>query len=245
MMDRIRDVVGRGWAWVRGWLGRADLVVLVAVLAAAVAVWLFLVIADAVTEGGPGHTDEWILRSLREPTNPADPLGPQWLEEAARDVTALGGHAVLALLVVSVVGYQLIGRHYPAALLVVASTLGGVLIGHLLKGFYARPRPDVVPHLVHVSSASFPSGHAMLAAVVYLTLGALLARLVEGWWAKLYFVAVAVILTLLVGASRVYLGVHYPTDVVAGWCVGLTWAVLCWLAARYLQRHGVVEGDGD
>jgi undecaprenyl-diphosphatase len=167
------------------------------------------------------------------------------VEEAARDVTALGGYTVLTLLVAAVTGYLLIARHYPAALLVLASTLGGLLLSHLLKGVYDRPRPDLVPHLTHVSTSSFPSGHAMLSAVVYLTLGALLARLAEGWWAKLYFVGVGVVLALLVGASRVYLGVHYPTDVAAGWCAGMAWAVLCWLATRALQRRGVVEGDCD
>jgi undecaprenyl-diphosphatase len=233
-MDRLRDAISR-----------ADLVVLVAGGVVAVAGWAFLKLADEVTEGPPGHVDTWVLRALREPGAPADPIGPRWVEEAARDVTSLGGYTVLTLLVAGVVGYLLMARHYPAALLVLTATLGGLLISHLLKEFYARPRPDLVPHLVHVSTGSFPSGHAMLSAVVYLTLGALLARLVEGRWARLYFVAVAIVLTLLVGASRVYLGVHYPTDVAAGWAAGLAWAVLCWLVARYLQRRGVVEGEAN
>jgi undecaprenyl-diphosphatase len=234
-MGRVRDAIA--------WLGRVDLIVLLAVGMIAAAGLVFLEVAEAVTEGDPGHVDKWALRSLREPSDLSDPIGPRWVEEAARDVTALGGYAVLTLLVASVVGYLLMARHYPAALLVLAATLGGLLISHLLKAVYDRPRPDLVPHLAHVSTASFPSGHAMLSAVVYLTLGALLARLADNWWTRLYFVAVAVILTLLVGASRVYLGVHYPTDVVAGWAAGLVWAVVCWLIARYLQRRGVVEGD--
>jgi membrane-associated phospholipid phosphatase len=151
----------------------------------------------------------------------------------------LGG---VYLLVAAVVGHLLLGRQYPAAALVLASALGGLLVSHLLKGFYDRPRPALVPHLARVSTPSFPSGHAMLSAAVYLTLGALLARLVGGW-AKLYLVAVAVVLTLLVGVSRVYLGVHYPTDVVAGWSAGSAWAILCWLTARHLQRRGLVAGD--
>ena len=134
-------------------------------------------------------------------------------------------------------------RRYGAAVLVLAATLGGLLVSHLLKDLYDRPRPELVPHLTPVSTSSFPSGHAMLSAVVYLTLGALLARLVERWWVKLYVIVAALGLTGLVGFSRVYLGVHYPTDVLAGWAAGLSWAILCWLAARYLQRHGMVDGD--
>ena len=244
-MGRARDMLTDGWRWVRGWVGRADLVVLLAVLAAAAGGWVFLEIADEVTEGESGHVDEQLLRALREPADPAQPVGPRWLPEAARDVTALGGYPVLTLIVAAVVGYLLVVRHYPSALLVLAAAVGGLLLSHLLKGAYGRPRPDLVPHLARVATASFPSGHAMLSAVVYLTLGALLARLVDGWRAKLYVLAAALTLAVLVGASRVYLGVHYPTDVVAGWCAGLAWAVLCWLAARALQRRGVVEGDTD
>jgi undecaprenyl-diphosphatase len=222
------------------WLSgrRTDVFVLTGVGVVAAACWAFLAAADAVT----GQADARVLRSLRKPNDPADPLGPRWLEEAARDVTALGGQAVLTLLVGSVLGYLVIARRRHAAVFVLVATVGGALISTALKGMYSRPRPDVVPHLAYVTSHSFPSGHAMLSAVVYLTLGALLARLVEGRWAKLYFVGVAILLTLLVGLSRVYLGVHYPTDVVAGWAAGVAWAVLCWLAARRLQRRGVVEG---
>ena len=236
---RIRDAK----AWAVRWLGRADLVVLVAAGVAAAAAWAFLVAADAVTEGDFGHTDRRILLALREPGDPADPVGPRWVEEAARDVTALGGYAVLTMLVAAVAGYQLMTGRRHAAALVVASAVGGTLLSTALKDLYDRPRPDLVPHLAPVSTPSFPSGHAMLSAAVYLTLGALLARLAEGWWVRVYCAAVAVLLTLLVGASRVYLGVHYPTDVAAGWAAGLAWAVACWLVARRLQRRGAVEGD--
>lgn len=226
---------------VRAWFARTELIVLLALGCAAAGCGAFLLAADAIT--GPGQTDERILLALREPGDPADPIGPRWFEEAARDVTALGGTAVLTLLVAAVLGHLLIVRRSHAAVLVLGATVGGTVLSTLLKGVYARPRPDLVPHLSYVSSASFPSGHAMLSAVVYLTLGALLARLVEGKWAKVYFVGVAVLLTLLVGASRVYLGVHYPSDVVAGWGAGVAWAVACWLVARRLQRRGAVEGD--
>lgn len=227
----------------RKWFAQADVVVLVALGSFAVACWVFLAAADAAT--GPGKTDSRILHAMREPDDPHDPIGPRWLEEAARDVTALGGHAILTLLVGSVVGGLAIARRHHAAVFILVATVGGALLSTALKELYSRPRPDVVPHLAYVTSASFPSGHAMLSAIVYLALGAMLARLVEGWGAKLYFVAVAAVLTLLVGASRVYLGVHYPTDVVAGWAAGVAWAAVCWLTERRLQRRGVVEGAGD
>jgi undecaprenyl-diphosphatase len=115
------------------------------------------------------------------------------------------------------------------------------LLSTLLKDVFDRPRPSVVPHLSYVATSSFPSGHSLMAAVVYLTLGSLLARLVQSARLKLYFLSVAVVLACLVGMSRVYLGVHYPTDVLAGWAAGLAWAVLCWLLARYLQQRGAVE----
>jgi undecaprenyl-diphosphatase len=150
---------------------------------------------------------------------------------------------VLSLLTASVVGFLLIRRTYHAVGFVLVATMGGLVLSLLLKRSFARPRPELVSHLSAVYTSSFPSGHSMLSAVVYLTLGALLARLVEGPALKIYIILVAMLLTLLVGVSRVYMGVHYPTDVLAGWSVGLSWAILCWLVARRLQRRGVVEGS--
>jgi undecaprenyl-diphosphatase len=222
---------------------RPDLFALLASLVAAAGILTFLLIANRATDGEPGRMDESLLRSLREPGDPADPLGPRWLEDVGRDVTALGGYATLSLLVAFVAGYLLMVDRRGAAALVLGSSVLGLLLSHLLKEFYSRPRPDVVPHLVRVSSESFPSGHAMLAAVVYLTLGAVLARTAAGWWAKLYFVSAAAFVTILIGVSRVYLGVHYPTDVAAGWAIGVAWAVVCWLVERWLQRRGW-ESDG-
>jgi undecaprenyl-diphosphatase len=244
-MGRLRNAAGRAWGWARALVGRADLDVLLAALAAAAAGWAFLKIAGEVSGGGIDHADARVLRALRDPADPARPAGPRWLAEAARDVTALGGYTVLTLVVGFVAGYLLIARHYPAAILVVASALGGLALSLVLKDLYERPRPDAVPHLVPVSTSSFPSGHAMLAAVVYPTLGALLARLADRWWERVYFLTAAGVLAVLVGASRVYLGVHYPSDVLAGWAAGAAWAIACWLAARYLQRRGVVEGAPD
>lgn len=110
-----------------------------------------------------------------------------------------------------------------------------------LKMGFDRVRPDLVPHGSFVYTASFPSGHALMSAVTYLTLGALLASVHSPARVKAYFLAVAMVLTLLVGVSRVYLGVHWPTDVAAGWSVGAAWALMSWLLMRWLQKRGGVE----
>ena len=88
---------------------------------------------------------------------------------------------------------------------------------------------------------SFPSGHAALSAVCYLTLGVLLAQTQASRTLRIYFIATAMVLTLLVGVTRIYLGVHYPTDVLAGWCFGIAWALICWTVMSYFQRRGEIE----
>jgi undecaprenyl-diphosphatase len=161
--------------------------------------------------------------------------------EVARDLTALGGVAFLTLLTLSVAGFLWLRKMYGAMWLVLGSTLGGLLASTTLKLMFDRPRPDLVPHLSDAFTSSFPSGHSFLSATVFLTLGSLLGRFVYQRRLKAYFLLVAVALTLLVGISRVYMGVHYPTDVLAGWSAGLAWALACWLLARFLQHRGAVD----
>ena len=228
----------------RAWVRHQDFIVLLLMLLAALGLWVFFALASEVTAGHTRALDEWVVRSMRQPGNPADPLGPPWLEDAVRDITALGSSTVLVLVTLAVAGFLVARRQYHALGLLLAAIGGGELLVWGLKGFFARPRPDLVPALMRVSTASFPSGHALLSAVVYLTLGALLARMVAPLKLKLYFIGVALGCSFLVGLSRVYLGVHYPTDVLAGWAVGLFWAVVCWLTARALQRRGKVEKAG-
>jgi undecaprenyl-diphosphatase len=185
--------------------------------------------------------DRAILLSLRNPTDLADPIGPEWFEEMARDLTALGGFTVLTLLTAAVAGFLAMTGLTHAAVLVVAAVGGGTVISTVLKALFDRARPDLVPHATEVFTASFPSGHAMMSAVTYLTLAALVARVERGRAIKAFALGLGIGLTLLVGASRVYLGVHWPSDVLAGWCVGASWAILVWLVARWLQRRGQVE----
>ena len=227
------------------WIGQHELSVLIGLLVLVLAVWGFVALADVVTEGKTQAFDNKLLRALRRADDPATPIGPRWLHEVGRDLTALGGIAVLTLMIAAVVGFLLLRQSYGAMWLVIIATLGGLIVSTLLKGVFDRDRPDIVPHLSHVMTTSFPSGHSLLSAVVYLTLGSLLGRFVESGVLKAYFLFVALTLTFLVGVSRVYMGVHYPTDVLAGWSAGLAWAVLCWLVARWLQRRGTVEREGD
>lgn len=212
-----------------------EIVLLLAVLIVVGALWAFVEIADEVLEGETQHLDEKVVLLFRDPANPADPIGPKWLEEILRDLTALGGIAVLTLVIASVTGYLLLQRRSDAALLILIATLSGALLSLVLKQSFSRPRPDVVPHLSYVQTAGFPSGHTMLSATVYLTLGAICARFTPRLRDKLYLIAIAMTLTGLVGLSRVFLGVHYPTDVLAGWMAGLVWATLCWMIAYWLQ----------
>lgn len=216
------------------WLQRTEWPWLVAGFIGVACLWGFIEMLDEVREGETQQLDEWVLVSLRRADDPAVPVGPAWLRETAIDCTALGGVAVLALLVAVVAGYMLLEKYYALMWLTIVATGGGGLLNWLLKELVGRQRPSVVPHLREITTPSFPSGHAMLSAVVYLTLGILLTRVASDHRTKLYFLGVAALLTVLVGCSRVYLGVHYPTDVLAGWMVGITWALACWGVMQYL-----------
>jgi undecaprenyl-diphosphatase len=205
------------------------------------AVWAFIEIAEGVSEGGSREFDKRLLLALRNRSDPADPIGPRWVEEMARDFTGLGGIGILGLITAASVVYLLMMRKRNAAVLVAAAVGGGLLLSALFKAGFDRPRPDLVSHLSQVYTTSFPSGHSMMSAVAYLTLGALLAQLHKGRAVQAFILAVAILITVLVGLSRVYLGVHWPTDVLAGWAAGAAWACLCWLVAQWFQKRGALE----
>ena len=210
---------------------------------AATGVWAFALIADEVAEGETRVFDEAVLLALRAPGNPADPLGPPWVEELARDVTALGGTAVLSFLTLAVFGLLWLERRRLTALFLAAAVGSGLALSSVAKVLFDRPRPDLVPHSSHVYTASFPSGHSMMSAIVYLTLALLVARTLPDRRLKFYVVLLAATVTLSVGTSRVYLGVHWPTDVLAGWAAGGGWALGCAAFARYLSRKGAIEDE--
>ena len=202
-------------------------------------------LASDVVEGDTLAFDRWVIGALRDPANPGSPLGPAWLKKTMVDLTALGGGPFLTLLTVAAAGFLAAARKWGMAAFVLIAIGSGALAGNLLKWSFVRARPDLVPHLVTVDSASFPSAHAMNSAVTFLTLGVLLSRTQEDGRLKAYLMGTALLLTLIVGFSRVYLGVHWPTDVVAGWAVGAAWAILCSLVAAGLQRRRTVEREGE
>lgn len=200
----------------------------------------FLQIADEMVDGEMEAFDRFILMLFRDPANPDEVIGPAWMHEMVRDITALGSFALLGLLVLAVCSYLYLARMRSAALFVLVSVLGGTLMSTLLKMGYNRPRPDLTT-MSEQFTASFPSGHAMLSAVTFLTLGALLARFAPTRPLQILSIGGAILLTLLVGLSRLYMGVHYPSDILAGWCLGSAWALLCSAIAIMLQRRGKVD----
>ena len=220
---------------------RAELRPLLGFMFVAVLALVFALLADGVMEGGLSGFDDRMFRLLRAPG------APPWLTEMARDITALGSFVVLGLiLAVSSAGLFLAGARH-AASLALAAVLGGTALSTALKMGFDRPRPQwpgappSKEFVIPPTSKSFPSGHAMLTAVTFLTLGALLARMTPHRGLKYFALTSAILITVLVGVTRVHLGVHYASDVLAGWCVGGAWALLCWLVALWLQRRGAVE----
>lgn len=205
--------------------------------------WLFIALASDVIEGETHAFDRRILLALRNPADLSDPIGPVWVEEMMRDFSGLGSTAVLTVLTAAVVAYLLLAGKDRTALVVFLSIGSGQILSTALKLFFERPRPDLVPHATAVYTSSFPSGHSTMSAIVYLTLGALLARVEARRRERIFLVVLGALLTFLVGASRVYLGVHWPTDVLGGWTIGAAWALLWWLVTLKLQTGGSVERE--
>ncbi len=237
-MERLRTILGRRH-WRREFLGWST------VLGASLLAFVFILLTREIMEGETHRLDDAILTALRTTGDLSVPIGPAWLTKVMTDLTALGGVTVLTLLVTLVTVYLVLRRAERTAAFLVVSILGGAALSSLLKIGVGRPRPELVPHLVEVHDLSFPSGHAMLSAIVYLTLGAMLSRLETRKRLRFFFLVVALLLTFIIGLSRIFLGVHYPSDVLGGWCAGLAWASLSWFAAQRLLGWRVAEERPD
>ncbi|WP_018859078.1 phosphatase PAP2 family protein [Rhizobium sp. 42MFCr.1] len=196
-------------------------------------------------EVGEGDTLAWdqaFLLALRHADDVALPLGPAWITTTMVNFTSLGGVAVLLFITLATIGLLLVSRRPVEALFLCVALAGGWLSSNTLKLWAARPRPDVVTHLAAVGDASFPSGHAMVSAATYLALAIVASRFLSAPAQKAYIFMVAGTLICTIGVSRIYLGVHYPTDVLFGWCAGSLWTFACWLTFRRFFRH---RSDGD
>jgi len=219
---------------------RVDGRILAAFLALALLLFAFIRLAWEMTEGETMSIDKALMLALRT-SDPSVPVGPPWFANIMLQLTALGGGPVLWLLIILAAGYLLAARRYSTAAFLVAAVSLGMGLSTLLKGLFERPRPELVAHLVQVQTTSFPSGHAMNSAVVYLTLGGLLARAQKRRGVRIYLLSAAIALTVIVGFSRVYLGVHWPSDVAAGWCLGAAWALLCSMVALTQQQRRAID----
>lgn len=218
-------------------LNRVELKVLLAWLALVLGLLFFLLLAEQVSKGSVQSVDEKILKAFRMPDNTAIPRGPEGLQEVMRDITSLGGGTVIFLITAFVAGYFLLQRNYNSLLLIIALVIGGSILGFELKEFFARERPMLVPHLMNVRHMSFPSGHSLMSAVMYISLAAILAEDQDTRRVKVFLLFSAIFLSFIIGISRLYLGVHYPTDVVAGWSIGTAWAAFCWYIAWRIDKR--------
>ncbi len=223
-------------------LRRLEIRALLALAVLCSAVWMVLKLASEVKEGETQGVDRALLLAMRMPGGPHDPRGPRWLQEAARDISALGGFTVLTLVTVASVLLLLIYRRRLQALVFGSTIVLAQIAAEVLKAFVDRPRPDLVSHFDLTYSSSFPSGHSMMSPVVYFTLAVILAageRRVAARWLVLVG---AILLVMAIGVSRVYLGVHWPSDVLAGWTLGSGIALCGGVALHQLaQTKPMVE----
>lgn len=206
--------------------------------------FVFMELADEILEGEGLHYDETLFLALRSAADTNDPIGPPWLEEAAIELTALGGYPVIILMTLVVAGYLGVVAQRGAAIYVILSVAGGSLLSAVLKEFFNRPRPDFVEQLDAVHTASFPSGHAMVGTVTYLTLGALIIRFARTRGETIYVLCVVAFIAALVGLTRVYTGVHWPSDVLAGWALGISWAAFVWCVIGVIQYRTHIRSAG-
>lgn len=208
-------------------------------LACAAAIWAFFNIGSEVMEGDTTAMDQHLLLMLRQPGALSDPIGPRWLEESMRDITALGGFTFLTLAtIVAVLLFSFHGKRRQAWILT-GTVLAAQLSSEVLKTFYDRPRPTLVPHGSFVYTQSFPSGHSALSAAVFLTLATLIASVEKRAGSKILIYVLALLVTVAVGFSRVYLGVHWPSDVLAGWSLGAIWALGAWIVLEWMRVRDV------
>jgi undecaprenyl-diphosphatase len=217
-------------------LSKIDFKVFISILIIIIGTTFFIILANNVSAGNTKSFDHWAMEVFRQPDNPTQSIGNELVTSSVRDITALGSGVVIILFTLAVLGFLLFQKKYIMFYLILGATLGGGLLGFLLKEIFGRERPNLIYHLMPATSLSFPSGHSMMSMVLYLSFAALLIRIPYNRSIKIYIISIALFLSIIIGISRIYLGVHYATDVLAGWSIGLAWASFCWLFAQYLEQ---------
>ncbi|KHS46812.1 phosphatase PAP2 family protein [Novosphingobium subterraneum] len=188
--------------------------------------WIgFVLVASLVLSGHGSEIDSSGLLFWRRGADLV-PAGPQWLLEAVRDLTALGGVLLRNLILIGVLAALLFLRLKREAVLLTATVMGGWLVNSLVKIAVGRPRPMIVPHLTEAGGQSFPSGHSFNSAVIYIAIALAFAAMSPRRSIRWTLIISAIALSIAIAISRVWLGVHFPTDVAAGWLGGAGWAFL-------------------
>jgi undecaprenyl-diphosphatase len=210
-------------------LGGLGIFLIAGIVVAAIATWLFGEVAEVVMRGDTQAFDVAVLRWLGAHHTKV-------LDAAMLEITALGtGTVVLMIVAISALFLALTRHHYSAILLLIA-TFGGLALNLVLKLRFDRPRPDVFVWGTNAVSSSFPSGHAMSATIVYSTVAYLAARLYKRTWPGVLTMLIAAFVIAAISLSRLYLGVHYPSDVLAGAVIGLGWAAFCMATLEAVQK---------
>lgn len=226
-------------------LAKTEFTALGALMVVALGALTFGDLAEDLKKPGQEAFDLRILHALRPyADDPSRPWGPWWLKEAASDLTSLGGISVLTLFATIAIIFLLIQRKRLSALLLVLGLAGGVALSEGLKAAFERERPPSPFQAVETINASFPSGHALLSTVFYLSLGVMLTRAFPERRFKIYVLGVAILIALLIGLTRIYLGAHWATDVFAGWSVGAAWAMALWLVSYAIERRQAARQAG-
>ncbi len=218
-------------------LKNLEITVLFTLLCLVAGSWIFIEIADEVREADKLQFDTILLDYIRATSAAGEIKGPDWLPTSMEEITSLGGITIICVAATITITFFLVLGRYKTTLVMLCSSFGGIALSFALKYLFARPRPDESLHMVMTETFSFPSGHAMSSAVVYLSLAGLLAKIQRQRKVKIFTLAVALLLVFLIGISRIYLGVHYPTDVLGGWSVGLAWASFWLLIDKFLAAE--------
>ncbi len=215
---------------------KAEPIVLGSIFVIVCCLWGFLRLATKIMGQQDLYYDQKILLSMRQSIDLAEPIGPLFLKDAMVDLSALGSVSVALVIFVTVLGLLLIQRQHRLVIFMTLSIFGGSALSIFLKTLFMRSRPDLIPHLTPAHYYSFPSGHSMTATVVYFTLAMVLSEAAHEKIIKHYILICAILIIGIVGISRVYIGVHWPSDVLGGWMMGTAWALLCWLIQRSTKK---------